>query len=195
MAKLLLLWNAVPDRQKEFEEVLDRLLSGLGSFPGVRDVAFNVAMPPSSTFRSAPGEPRYGCLVEVDVKSPSALSQLWSDPDFRRLLEEAMAAVADFTALSFQRTVTARDIMSRDLVTVLLEGADHGRLEGEPRMVGADGEPHAQRASGAVSRPAAARSRSHTSVPFSGRTMAAGTVAWSARAARTTFAFSAPATR
>jgi len=119
MAKLLLLWNAVPDRQKEFEEVLDRLLSGLGSFPGVRDVAFNVAMPPSSTFRSAPGEPRYGCLVEVDVKSPSALSQLWSDPDFRRLLEEAMAAVADFTALSFQRTVTARDIMSRDLVTVL----------------------------------------------------------------------------
>ncbi|HLB13269.1 MAG TPA: CBS domain-containing protein [Dehalococcoidia bacterium] len=119
MAKLLLLWNAVPDRQKEFEEVLDRLLSGLGSFPGVRDVAFNVAMPPSSTFRSAPGEPRYGCLVEVDVKSPSALSQLWSDPDFRRLLEEAMAAVADFTALSFQRTVTARDIMSRDLVAIL----------------------------------------------------------------------------
>ena len=118
MARLLLLWNVVPDREKEFEEALEGLLSGLGSFPGVRDVSFNVAMPPSSTFRSASGEPRYGCMVEVDVRSASALSHLWSDPEYRRLVEEVMATVADFTALSFQRTITARDVMSRDLVTV-----------------------------------------------------------------------------
>lgn len=48
MAKLLLMWNVLPDREEEFGEVLEKLLSGLGSFPGVRDVSFNVAMPPSS---------------------------------------------------------------------------------------------------------------------------------------------------
>ncbi len=119
MAKLLLLWNVKPDQEKEFGEVLERLLSGLSAFPGVRDVSFNVAMPPSSTFRSASGEPRYGCMVEVDIRSSSALSHLWSDPDYRLLVEEFMATVADFTAFSFQRNLTARDIMSRDLITVL----------------------------------------------------------------------------
>lgn len=119
MARLLLLWNVLPDREKEFGEVLEKLLSGLRSSPGVRDVSFNVAMPPSSTFRSASGEPRYGCMVEVDVRSASALSHLWSDPDYRQLVEEVMATVADFTALSFQRALTAREIMSRDLITIL----------------------------------------------------------------------------
>lgn len=118
MAKLLLLWNVVPDREKEFGEVLERLLAGLGAFPVVRDVSFNTAAPPSNTRRIASGEPKYGCMVEVDVRSASALSHLWSDPDFRSLLEETMSTVADFTVLSFQRTLTARDIMSRDLITV-----------------------------------------------------------------------------
>ncbi|MDP2727492.1 MAG: CBS domain-containing protein [Dehalococcoidia bacterium] len=118
MAKLLLLWNVIPEHEKEFGEALERLLSGLGSFSGVRDVSFNVATPSLRTFRPPSGAPQPGCMVEVDVRSASAIPQLWSDPEYRRLLEDLMATVADFTVLSFQRTLTARDIMSREIITV-----------------------------------------------------------------------------
>lgn len=129
MPKLLLLWNVVPDREKEFGETLERVLSGLGSFPGVRNVSFHVALPPSRTFRSTAGEPQYGCMVEVDIRSATALPHLWADPEFRRLLEELMATVADFTALSFQRALTAREVMSREVISVLPSTPFQGLVE------------------------------------------------------------------
>jgi CBS domain-containing protein len=144
--KLLLLWNVAPDKETEFHQALEKTLSGLRSFPGIRGLSFHAAMPPARTFPSFLGTPKYACMLEIDIQSANTIPQLWADTEYRGLIEGLMATVTDFTPLGFRKALFARDIMSTPVITIaptasfqeLVELLARHRISGVP-VVDAEG--------------------------------------------------------
>lgn len=121
MPKLLLLWNVSPEQAQDFEEVVDRVVATLRTFQAITEVSTYMVLPSAGTFPSSGREPKFEYLMEIEVQSANALVQLRREPDYRRVIEELMEKVTDFTPLGFQRSLVAKDVMTTNVKTISAE--------------------------------------------------------------------------